>query len=78
MAKNMDQMQRFEKKFESKPRLYNLFKAFNPHAYMGVMGRTDVQNWGKDHTMADQKLMDKFHRRFPMLKVTPKVYNFYK
>jgi len=49
----MDHKQLYEVRVMNKPRLYNIFKAFNPHSYLGTMGRDDTVEFSKNAKYTD-------------------------
>lgn len=78
MAKNMDHVQLYEKRVMNKPKLYNIFKAFNPFAFLGTVGRNDTIDLDKNEKYGERHLINKFHKRFPTLKIMPTVYTQYR
>ena len=78
IVKNMDNVKLYEAKWAAKPRMYNVFRAFNPHAFLGTMGRSDTDEITKYGQSKDAMLMQKFFKRFPQLKVMPRVFGYYR
>jgi len=58
-------------------RHFSQFKAFNPHAFLGTAGRTSALELDENHNYVDEKVLQKFYKAFPQLKVTPNVFKFY-
>lgn len=53
VVKTMDQRQLYEARWMEKPTLYNVMKAFNPHAFLGTMGRHDTSHVTKSGSPVD-------------------------
>ena len=70
MAKNMSSKDLFEAGFIKKPRVYDVVKVFSPHAFVGSGGANDVQ-FDNRGLVKDKQLLERFYRRFPMLKLMP-------
>ena len=49
---------------------------FNPHAFLGTMGRNDMVEFSRTDKYTDEKIITKFYKRFPQLKAAPHVYGF--
>ena len=49
---------------------------FNPQYYTGGIGKYDGANLDKKGRNADEKILHRFYKKFPALKITPEIFNF--
>ena len=49
---------------------------FSPHSYTGGVGKYEGEFLDKKGRHDDEKLLYRFYKRFPALKLTPEIFNF--
>lgn len=61
----------YEAGVSKKPKNYELFRMFNPNAYMGKHGRHDTTEFGHNMKHSDEAVIERLYQRFPSLKMMP-------
>lgn len=76
VATNMNIMDQHERGLRIKPKNYEIFRMFSPHAYYmqgGYGDDSNVRGKGGKYYNSDRDIISKLHTRFPSLKVMPNI-----
>ena len=49
---------------------------FNPQQFTGGVGKYDALNLDNKGRNDDEKLLQRFYKKFPALRITPEIFNF--
>ena len=74
MTKNMSSKELFDTGFRRKPIGYDLIKVYSPHAFVGSAGRNDFGDMDSKGKNKDRRILDRFYKRFPVLKLMPQTF----
>ena len=80
MPKHMSLKDMHDAKFRVKPRAYDLYRVYSPHAFVGSAGRNHKEldsihvEKTKNGRYGVKAVLAKFYNRFPMLKLMPQTF----